>query len=48
MLPVPNVLVTAGKEVVLEIGLEGSVEELKAAVVTRDSKKVEPSTTWPK
>ena len=39
---VSNVLVTAGKEVVLEIGLEGSVEELKAAVVTRDSKKDRP------
>ncbi len=40
---VPNVLVTAGKEVVLEIGLEGSVGELKAAVVTRDSKKDRPN-----
>lgn len=39
---IPNVLVTAGKEVVLEVGLEGSVEELQAAVVTRDSKKDRP------
>ncbi len=40
---VPNVLVTAGKEVVLEIGLEGSVEQLQEAVVTRDSKKDRPN-----
>lgn len=38
----PNVLVTTGKEVVIEVGLEGSVEQLQAAVVTRDSQKDRP------
>ncbi len=40
---VPNVLVTAGKEVVLEMGLEGSVEQLQEVAVTRDSKKDRPA-----
>jgi hypothetical protein len=39
---VPNVLVTAGKEVVLEVQLEASVEALREAVVTRDSGKDRP------
>jgi hypothetical protein len=41
-LSIPNVLVTAGKEVVLDIGLEASVESLKEAVVTRESGKDRP------
>jgi hypothetical protein len=41
-LAVPNVLVTAGKEVVLELGLVASVSALREAVVTRDSGKDRP------
>ncbi len=36
---VPNVLVTAGKEVVLNIDLEESVEKLQEVVVTADAEK---------
>ena len=39
---VPNVLVTAGKEVVLEIKLEESVEKLEEIVVTADANKDMP------
>lgn len=38
----PNVLVTAGKEVVLEVKLEESVEKLEAVVVTADANKDMP------
>ena len=38
----PNVLVTAGKEVVLEVKLEESVESLTEIVVTADSDKDQP------
>ncbi|MFY0600173.1 MAG: TonB-dependent receptor [Cyclobacteriaceae bacterium] len=38
-LTVPNVLVTAGKEVVLQIKLEESVESLEAVVVTANANK---------
>lgn len=36
---VPNVLVTAGKEVILELKLEESVENLNEVVITSDSNK---------
>ena len=39
---VPNVLVTAGKEVVLEIALVASVESLKEVVVTGERTKDRP------
>lgn len=41
-LAVPNVLVTAGKEVVLDLALVASVEALREAVVTRETKKDRP------
>lgn len=40
---VPNVLVTAGKEVVLEIALVASVESLKEVVITGDRTKDRPA-----
>ncbi len=40
---VPNVLVTAGKEVVLDIALVASVEALKEVVVTGEGSKDRPS-----
>ena len=40
---IPNVLVTAGKEVVVNILLEESVEQLKEVVVTADSDKDRPN-----
>ena len=40
---VPNVLVTAGKEVVLEIALVASVESLKEVVITGDRSKDRPT-----
>lgn len=42
-LNIPNVLVTAGKEVVLDIAMESSVEELKEFEVTSDSQKDRPN-----
>ncbi len=42
-LTVPNVLVTGGKEVVLDIFIEESVEQLKAFEVTADSDKDRPN-----
>ena len=39
---IPNVLVTAGKEVILEIKLEESVEEMKAVVISADTEKDKP------
>lgn len=40
---IPNVLVTAGKEVVLEIGLTASVESLQEVVITGERSKDRPA-----
>ncbi|HPJ53554.1 MAG TPA: TonB-dependent receptor, partial [Flavobacteriales bacterium] len=42
-LTIPNVLVTAGKEVVLDIALESSVEQLKEFEVTNTTSKDRPN-----
>lgn len=41
-LTLPNILVTAGKEVILQIKLEESVESLEAVVVTANANKAMP------
>ena len=40
---IPNVMVTAGKEVVLNVQMEESVQQLKQFVVTADSEKDRPN-----